>query len=254
MKKIVIALVAAMLLGTSFGAYAQDKITAEEAPKKKSPIEGTLGVDLVTNYLWRGQQNGGVSLQPTAGLGWKGLYLGLWGSFAIAPNERWEGTQEELDVVLSYTYKGFHVGVTDYYCFENGHPFFKYGGENDSAHTFEANIGYDFGFLSVNWYTNFAGNVGTNDEGKRMYSSYLELSAPFHLAHLDWTATLGVVPYHTHFYSSDDSHGFHINQVALKAEYPFTVRNFNMAAYAQAMVNPSSRNFYFAAGFSFNVF
>ena len=56
------------------------------------------------------------------------------------------------------------------------------------------NIGYDFGFLSLQWYTNFAGNDGLNSNGDRAYSSYFELSAPFRLGGLDWSASLGVVP------------------------------------------------------------
>ena len=53
--------------------------------------------------------------------------------------------------------------------------------------------------LAVNWYTNFAGNDGVNKDGDRAYSSYLELAAPFKLASLDWTATVGAVPFSTSF-------------------------------------------------------
>ena len=50
-----------------------------------------------------------------------------------------------------------------------------------TAHVFEAQVGYDFGPLAVNWYTNFAGADGVKENGKRAYSSYLALSAPFKL-------------------------------------------------------------------------
>ena len=215
-------------------SYAQDKVDAE------------IGTDLVSTYVWRGQKCGGVSVQPGASLSWKGLSLGTWGSFAISPTSN--GSDEEIDVTLSYETKGFHVGITDYYLFNNGYPFFKYGGLGSSNHTFEANVGYDFGFLSVNWFTNFAGEDGVNSDGKRAYSSYLQLDAPFKLAKLDWTATLGVVPYNTSFYGSDVSSGFHINQIALKAEYPFELKHVTVPLYAQVVANPSSQALYFMVG------
>ena len=39
------------------------------------------------------------------------------------------------------------------------------------------------------------------ENGKRAYSSYLALSAPFKLGGLDWTVDLGMVPWETTFYN-----------------------------------------------------
>ncbi len=231
--------VAAAMFATALPLAAQDE------------VEASLGTDVVTTYVWRGQQNAGVSFQPSASLSWKGLSLGAWGSVAVAPQGRFTGTQEELDLTLAYSTKGLTLGITDYYLFENGAPFFKYGDLGETAHTFEANIGYDFGFLSVNWYTNFAGNDGTNKDGKRAYSSYLQLDAPFKLGKMDWTATLGAVPYYTDFYAADKSSGFHINQVALRAEYPIECgKSFQIPVFGQLVANPSSQGMYFLLGFS----
>lgn len=219
-------------------AMAQDK------------VEATLGGDFVSGYVWRGQKNGGFSVQPNASLSYKGLSLGAWGSFAIVPNDDYKGTDEELDITLGYAVKGFHVGVTDYYFFNNGHPFFKYGTLSESAHTFEAGIGYDFGFLAVDWFTNFAGADGLKKDGKRAYSSYLQLDAPFRLAKIDWNATLGIVPYRTTFYAADDSKGFHVNTVALKAQYTIEFPHFQLPVYGQLIANPSSRDLHYLIGFT----
>ena len=40
-----------------------------------------VGADLVSNYLWRGYNLGGLSIQPSITLDWNGLYLCGWGSF-----------------------------------------------------------------------------------------------------------------------------------------------------------------------------
>lgn len=236
MKRLLVALSVATLAATP--AAAQDK------------LEGTIGTDVVSSYIWRGQKAGNFSLQPTAGISYKGLSLGAWGSFAIVPSSTYQGTDEELDITLGYETGGFHVGITDYYFYNCGHPFFKYGGLGRTAHTFEGNVGYDFGFLSVNWFTNFAGNDGTGSNGKRAYSSYLQLDAPFRLAGLDWTATLGAVPYRTDFYAYDDSDGFHINQVALKAQYDIKLPHFTLPVFGQLIGNPSSRDLYYLVGFT----
>ena len=237
-----ILLTAALLL-TALGATQAREL-------RDSLFTAHVGADMVSSYIWRGQKAGGVSIQPSASLECKGLSLGAWGSYAIAPEKN--GTDEELDINLAYTIKGLHLGITDYYFFNTGYPFFRYGGLGRSSHTFEGNIGYDFGFLSVNWYTNFAGNDGLNGSGRRAYSSYLQLDAPFHLAHLDWNATLGVVPYRTTFYASDQSHGFHINVVALKAGYTFeTKRGVSFPISAQITANPSSQSLFFVVGGGF---
>ena len=95
---------------------------------------------------------------------------------------------------MAYASEGFNVGITDYWFSEGNYFNYK---AHQTTHVWEANVGYDFGFLSVQWFTNFAGNDGLNRSGKRAYSSYFEIVAPFRLAKLDWTATIGAVPYAT---------------------------------------------------------
>lgn len=232
---------AVALVMASVPGFSQDK------------FEGSIGADVASSYLWRGQENASVSIQPRASLSWKGLSLGAWASCAIDSRDKFQNTQNEIDLTLSYSIKGFKFGITDYYLANNGHPFFKYGGLGRTAHTFEGNIGYEWKYLIVNWYTNFAGNDGAGKHSDRAYSSYLQLDAPFHWVKIDWTATVGIVPYATTFYAQDQSHGFHVNQVALRAEYPIKCgKKFELPIYTQLMANPSSRHMYFMLGFSIN--
>ena len=46
-------------------------------------VEASVGADLVSGYIWRGQNLGGVSVQPSLGISYKGLSLGAWGSVGI---------------------------------------------------------------------------------------------------------------------------------------------------------------------------
>ena len=108
------------------------------------------------------------------------------------------------------------------YWFNGGPGYFHYGSHNTN-HTFEAQIGYDFGPLALNWYTNFAGTDGVNNEGDRAYSSYISATVPFTLAGLEWTAEIGATPWATDFYNySEDpvcngSNGFAVCDISLGA-------------------------------------
>ena len=68
---------------------------------------------------------------------------------------------KEFDLTLAYTIGGFNIGITDYWFNTGGdepdNRYFKYDAHSTN-HVFEANIGYDFGVLSLQWFTNFAGN------------------------------------------------------------------------------------------------
>ena len=53
----------AALAMTALTAKAQDK------------VEGTISTDVVNQYIWRGQDLGDVSIQPTLGVAYKGFSL-----------------------------------------------------------------------------------------------------------------------------------------------------------------------------------
>lgn len=235
MKKIVIMFASvALSVGALAPAKAQDK------------VEASIGADFVSRYIWRGQDLGGVSFQPTLGLDWKGLSLSAWGSVGISN----PADTKEFDLTLSYTIGGFNIGVTDYW-FDAGldplNRYFMYRSDCTN-HVFEANIGYDFGFAAIQWYTNFAGNDGVNPAGKRAFSSYVELSAPFSLTGADWTAAVGAVPFATDFYGTEK---FALVNISVTASKEITVTDtFSIPVFAQVAANPYTREAFFVIGFT----
>ena len=230
MKKILI--ITAILLTTAVTAKAQDT------------LETTIGTDLVSHYVWRGQDLGGVSVQPTLGLAYKGLSLSAWGSAGLSN----PADTREFDLSLAYTIGGFNIGVTDYWFNAGLDPlnrYFAYAADCTN-HVFEANIGYDFGFASLQWYTNFAGNDGLTPAEKRAYSSYVEVSVPFVLGGVDWTAVAGAVPFATDFYGVE---GFGVVNVALTASKDIRITDsFSIPVFAQVAANPYSKNAFFVFG------
>jgi len=227
MKKIVII---AMGLVASAAALAQDK------------VEATIAADFVSQYVWRGLDCGNVSVQPTLGVAYKGFSLSAWGSVGFKSEDN-----KEIDLTASYTTGGLTIAVTDYW-FDDPEPRYFYYNAHSTSHLFEASVAYDFGLLSAAWYTNFAGNEGRTASGKRPYSSYVEVNAPFRLATCEWTGTVGAVPYTSPYY---DTSGFAVTNIALKASKDIKITDtFAIPLFAQVIANPSSQKAYFVVGFT----
>ena len=98
MKKIVLFALGLVAVAT---AHAQDE---------KAKVETTVAADFVTNYIWRGLDCGNISVQPTLGIGYKGLSLSAWGSVGFTSTDT-----KEFDLTLAYTIGGFNIGITDYW-------------------------------------------------------------------------------------------------------------------------------------------
>ena len=233
MKKIVLGL---MLLCGATAIEAQNE------------VETTICGDVVSSYIWRGQDLGHVSLQPTLGVGYKGLSLTAWGSVGLTD----PADTKEFDLTLAYSIGGFNIGVTDYWFSAmpaGGDPdgrYFKYDA-HATNHVFEGNIGYDFGFASFQWYTNFAGN-DYKEDGKRAYSSYMEVVVPFKLSAIEWTATAGAVPSASLQYGTN---GFAVTNLALKAIKDIKITDtFSIPLFAQVAANPCSQKAYLVLGFT----
>ena len=230
--RIILLFALGLMLGST--ALAQDK------------VETTVKADFVNEYIWRGQKLGDVAVQPTLGVGYKGLSLTAWGSYGLTNKD----DVKEFDLALAYSTGGFNIGITDYWFSAGLDPdgrYLKYDAHGTN-HLFEANIGYDFGPVALQWYTNFAGNDGTNKDGKRAYSSYVEASVPFRLATVDWTATAGAVPFVTTSYGTS---GLAVTNLALRAEKEIRVTDsFSIPVFGQLTANPCSQKAYLVLGFA----
>lgn len=92
-KMIILAM--GLIVGTT--AFAQNE------------IETTVSADVVNQYIWRGQDLGSTAIQPTLGIGYKGLSLSAWGSYGLTDPD----DTKEFDLTLAYTVGGLNIGITD---------------------------------------------------------------------------------------------------------------------------------------------
>ena len=212
----------------------------------RAEIEVAVGADVVSEYIFRGVKCGDAAIQPSLAVSAGGFEVSAWGSIGVV---NFLDTKE-MDLTLSYSLAGASIGVTDYWFSVGGDPagrYLKYK-EDATNHIFEAFFGYDFGFASISWYTNFYGNDFKAD-GSKAFSSYCELAAPFSAFGADWTATLGFVPMESPLYGTD---GFGVTNISLTAEKALDItESFSLPISAGLTFNPSSEMAYLILGISF---
>ena len=202
-------------------AWAADN--NDDDNNKANDIEATIGVDLVSRYIWRGQDYGAVSLQPSLALSYNGLSLEAWGNVGLSEPQ----DDEEIDLTLRYEHKcGLHVAVTDYWM-AYGKPSLATGEVSDPNNRY-------FAYASHNTNHVFEANI------------------PFALATCQWTATVGAVPYKSDFYS--EANGFAVVNVSLRAEKEIEVTpKFSIPLFAGIAANPSNRKAYMVFGFTLGI-
>ena len=162
----------------------------DNEPQSSKELQATVEADVVTHYIWRGQDRGGLSIQPTARLSWQGLFFQADGSAGIQKDD-----EQEINLSLGYQLGGFNIGVTDYWQtgIDSENRYFYYD-EQLGAHVLEGNLGFTCKYFSLQGYCMFWGNDYKLDSNKHAYSTYIELGIPFKLAELDWQITAGMTP------------------------------------------------------------
>jgi uncharacterized protein (TIGR02001 family) len=165
----VILLFGLLLMVVTNSMYAQETEVAEE---EESPF--SIGVDLVSSYVWRGsRQLGGPALQPTVEFSTGGLAIGAWGSFGLLDTDG--ATTNEADLYVSYGFDfGLSLGLSDYYY--QGSDYADYEGD-DASHGFEINAGFETGDFSIG--ANYILNDTKNGAGTQGGDMYFELGYGF---------------------------------------------------------------------------
>ena len=255
MKKILtLALLAITLLPQT--ALAQYNSDEEEEKVFSAYVEA----DLVSHYMWRGQDRGSISIQPQLG-------LKFWDfSFLATGNVGFDKDDEqEISLTLGYEKFGFNIGVTNYWQtgLDPENRYFHFD-KTDTAHSLEGNLGYTCEYFSLQAYTKFWGNDYKLD-GKRAYSTYVELSVPFHISDINIEAKVGITPFESagkreykgktddlgkpyaepvYFYGEN----FTCNLISVRATKTFHYRSFQFPIFAELHTNPYLQKANFLVG------
>lgn len=211
--------------------------------KAQEKIKISGGADLVSAYIWRGSYNAGASVQPSLFMSIKGLSIGAWGSTDFGGNGK-----KEVDLSVNYSFKGFTVGITDYWwAGEGAFKYFHYA-KGSTSHLFEGNLSYQLPFekfpLSASWNTIFA---GADDD----YSTYIELNYPFPIYSFDMKATFGFVPWNSPAFLAAENKGLSVCNVALMAQKAIKCsENFSIPLFSQLIFNPATEDIHLVFGVS----
>ena len=182
MKKITtLSLVAAFAVSSAFAGG--DIAPVEEVVVEEVPSEFTIGANLAitSNYIWRGmsQTNNSPAVQGGIDLGYKGFYLGTWGSNVEFGSFPFRDNDNNLEADFYAGYAGDLMGVG----FDLGYIYYAYPNESDAFNFDEAYVG-----LSYDW-TNFgvSGKYSFAVNSKNDTTDYWEVGAS---AKLPWEVTL----------------------------------------------------------------
>jgi hypothetical protein len=101
------------------------------------PISTSVSVDLVSHYIWRGQDYGHKpSIQPGLSATWKDFTLGYWGAYRIAGSG-----DHETDFYIEKTIGPVTFSVWDYWSYSDSisYNYFDYN-KNSTSHLLEAQV------------------------------------------------------------------------------------------------------------------
>jgi hypothetical protein len=248
-KFILLALVLVCASAFPYQTFAKEK----NATKSEIGLSLEVGADVVSSYLWRGQNLGGLSIQPSATLDWKGLYVSGWGNIG-ADNWTFENINPELDITIGYDNYGLQLDLTHLYYF-GGEAYFPKGGfaaqEIESSSTMEAHAGFHLGDLvesvplSIDWYTTIYGaDCYENEAGEwqRAWSTYIQVGYTFNLPlGIGLTTNVGFTPWRGMYSNYEEvwknAKTVAINNIHVRAERYFELKDIELGIWGECMLN-----------------
>jgi hypothetical protein len=225
------------------------------------PVRFNLGADLVSRYIWRGKDYGNSpAIQPNISFSFAGLKIGVWGSYGFVYREN-SGNYSEFDPYISYTWKWFTVGVTDYF-YPNGitpndnNRYFNYDSKT-TGHTFEGCLtftGPEKFPLQVYAGTFFYGadkdkdSIGVYGLGTtNNYSTYFEVSYSFNVRGIGVKPFVGGIPFGSMWYGP---YGGVVNAGLTISKSIKISKEYELPVYASVISNPEAQSVFLVFGIS----
>lgn len=209
------------------------------------PVGFTYGAQANLNavYLWRGLFVGGMNIQPSANVGYGGLYVDMWWNIGTT-DWAFQRFQPEVDLSLGFRRWGLDVSVLFIHNFNC--RFFDFSNRIDQGgNGLEVRGRYTVSSklpLSFLWATRVSATDGYRSGGDtiRAYSSYAELSytqpLPFGLSVY---GAIGFTPWRS-FYTGYER-GFAVNNIEVRLSKDWSLsEHCGMMLQGTLAVNPSA--------------
>ena len=248
-----------LLLVIFYSVIFTSKVNAQDDLEKERNSWGThlkespfsLGLELTSKYIWRGQEyaNGPVMF-PSVSYSNGGFSIGAVGAYDF------HGDYSELDLFISYSFKGLTASITDYYYptsvgADDSYSILK---NAETGHMWEGAISYEHENVPV-WIlvsTFFAG-ADKNFDGKQAWSSYAEIGTHYDFLEDNSVSIALGAALNESFYNNFET-GFSIVNVAFKYTHNVALgKGFTLPLSASYVINPQKNKGYinFTAAFAF---
>lgn len=200
-----------------------------------------IDADLVSHYMWRGINCGGLSLQPSLTFEVKGFSITAWGSTEFRTEFN------EVDLSIQYEYKGLYIRLLDVFCQENDKQFRYFNFKSkETNHSVELGVRYricDKVPLTFAWYTNLFGKDYL-DNGKRAWSTYIEASYPFDVKFMEIKPEVGITPWNGKY-----ARQFNVVNIGVQGLKSFRITDkVHIPVWVKFTVNPYREKAYVSFG------
>ena len=215
----------------------------------------SVGADLVSTYVWRGSYQTGASIQPAMEFTYGSFSVGAWGSVGIAGFP-----YKEVDIMASFSFQDFTVGLVDYWVGEEG-DYHYFNLSKTTAHLLEINLLYSFNRfpLTLGWNTILAGDEmytmhEDNNKPKKAFPTYIEVTYSFPVKDVSLDITVGASPWksglmYNRFEEGGRTDGFAVVNMALTASKDININDhFSLAVFGQLIVNPAKEGVFLVFG------
>ncbi len=222
------------------GSDEEDDDDGEEA-EKAFPL--TLGLDIVSRYVWRGIDFGASpAIQPfmeysvgNDNITWG---IGAWGSYAFRG-----AVASEFDLYSYLSFGPVTLNFTDYFFpgeVWGGDQYFTYSNKKGTGHVYELML--TAGSDNFPIYGTAAVNVGGSDQ---KFSSYFEVGATVYTG-IDLFVGMAYDNFQG-YYLAKGKQKFNVINVGLSASHEIDVKKLSIPISASIVFNPEARNVWFVA-------
>lgn len=217
------------------------------AQKKHSPF--TLSLELSSKYMWRGIEYGNAPVAfPMLSYNYKGFNAFAMGAYSF------NGSHQEVDLGISYYYKGLNIGLSDYYYPSSVGTNDKYFelSNRSTGHSVEAYFTYTPNKVPL-WITlsTYIYGADKNLNGNQAFSSYMELGYTHNFNENNALSLALGANLNKGFYTNYEK-GFNIVNIALKYATSFKFGQFKLPVSASYILNPYREKSYFTFSLYFN--
>lgn len=206
-------------------------VTAQE--QKDSPF--SVSLELSTKYMWRGIEYGDApTVFPSINYTYKGFNAYAMGAYAV------NGSHQEVDLGIGYTYDCFFVGAADYYypsAVGSKDSYFNLN-NRETGHYVELYTTFSPQSIPL-WITlsSYVFGADKNLEGNQAYSSYAELGYKFNFKNDNVLSLCIGAALNKSFYTNYEK-GFNVVNIGLKYNTSIPFGKFRLPVSASYILNP----------------